>query len=167
MRLARSRRHHASAARATSIGAHALLVLLAQWIPARAGLVAFGPGRRLRLLLRSGARFGTKRMNTREGLDTYTAFHRAPESGWAVVAGLPAEDFEGPIRQSYAVLGGSIVVEAVFNWPGLGRLLVDAVNMRDYPVIQTLVLLFSLEFILINLLVDMAYGFINPTIRYK
>ena len=65
------------------------------------------------------------------------------------------------------LLGGSIVVEAVFNWPGLGRLLVDAVNMRDYPVIQTLVLLFSLEFILINLLVDMAYGFINPTIRYK
>jgi len=65
------------------------------------------------------------------------------------------------------LLGGSIVVEAVFNWPGLGRLLVDSVNMRDYPVIQALVLLFSLEFILINLVVDMLYGFINPTIRYK
>jgi glutathione transport system permease protein len=65
------------------------------------------------------------------------------------------------------LLGGSIVVEAVFNWPGLGRLLVDAVQMRDYPVIQTLVLLFSLEFILINLVVDVLYGYINPTIRYK
>jgi glutathione transport system permease protein len=65
------------------------------------------------------------------------------------------------------LLGGSIVVEAVFNWPGLGRLLVDAVEMRDYPIIQTLVLLFSLEFILINLVVDVLYGFINPTIRYK
>jgi glutathione transport system permease protein len=65
------------------------------------------------------------------------------------------------------LLGGSIVVEAVFNWPGLGRLLVDAVTMRDYPVIQTLVLLFSLEFILINLIVDLLYGYINPTIRYK
>jgi len=65
------------------------------------------------------------------------------------------------------LLGGSIVVEAVFNWPGVGRLLVDAVNMRDYPVIQALVLLFSLEFILINLIVDMLYGLINPTIRYK
>lgn len=65
------------------------------------------------------------------------------------------------------LLGGSIVVEAVFNWPGLGRLLVDAVNQRDYPVIQALVLLFSLEFILINLVVDVLYGFINPTIRYK
>jgi glutathione transport system permease protein len=65
------------------------------------------------------------------------------------------------------LLGGSIVVEAVFNWPGLGRLLVDAVTQRDYPVIQTLVLLFSLEFILINLVVDLLYGFINPTIRYK
>lgn len=65
------------------------------------------------------------------------------------------------------LLGGSIVVETVFNWPGLGRLLVDAVTMRDYPVIQSLVLLFSLEFILINLVVDVLYGFINPTIRYK
>ncbi|KTS35033.1 glutathione ABC transporter permease [Methylobacterium indicum] len=65
------------------------------------------------------------------------------------------------------LLGGSIVVEAVFNWPGVGRLLVDAVNQRDYPVIQALVLMFSLEFILINLVVDLLYGLINPTIRYK
>ncbi|MDB5957564.1 glutathione ABC transporter permease GsiC [Ramlibacter sp.] len=65
------------------------------------------------------------------------------------------------------LLGGSIVVETVFNWPGVGRLLVDAVNARDYPVIQALVLLFSLEFILINLVVDVLYGFINPTIRYR
>ncbi len=65
------------------------------------------------------------------------------------------------------LLGGSIVVEVVFNWPGLGRLLVDAVDMRDYPVIQALVLLFSLEFILINLIVDVLYGLINPTIRYR
>jgi len=65
------------------------------------------------------------------------------------------------------LLGGSIVVEVVFNWPGLGRLLVDAVETRDYPVIQTLVLLFSLEFILINLVVDVLYGYINPTIRYE
>jgi glutathione transport system permease protein len=65
------------------------------------------------------------------------------------------------------LLGGSIVVEKVFNWPGLGRLLVDAVDMRDYPVIQALVLLFSLEFILINLVVDVLYGLINPTIRFR
>ncbi|GAB3626547.1 Glutathione transport system permease protein GsiC [Pandoraea terrae] len=65
------------------------------------------------------------------------------------------------------LLGGSIVVEVVFNWPGLGRLLVDSVEMRDYPVIQAEVLLFSLEFILINLVVDVLYAVINPTIRYK
>jgi glutathione transport system permease protein len=65
------------------------------------------------------------------------------------------------------LLGGSIVVEKVFNWPGLGRLLVDAVDMRDYPVIQALVLLFSLEFILINLIVDVLYGLVNPTIRFR
>lgn len=65
------------------------------------------------------------------------------------------------------LLGGSIVVEVVFNWPGLGRLLVDSVEMRDYPVIQAEVLLFSLEFILINLIVDMLYAAINPAIRYR
>ncbi len=65
------------------------------------------------------------------------------------------------------LLGGSIVVEKVFNWPGMGRLLVDAVEMRDFPVIQAEVLLFSLEFILINLVVDVLYAVINPTIRYK
>ncbi|BDT67132.1 glutathione transport system permease protein GsiC [Comamonadaceae bacterium OS-1] len=65
------------------------------------------------------------------------------------------------------LLGGSIVVEKVFNWPGMGRLLVDAVEMRDFPVIQAEVLLFSLEFILINLAVDVLYAVINPTIRYK
>lgn len=65
------------------------------------------------------------------------------------------------------LLGGSIVVEKVFNWPGLGRLMVDSVDMRDYPVIQAEVLLFSLEFILINLVVDVLYAAINPAIRYK
>ncbi|OZI30379.1 glutathione ABC transporter permease GsiC [Bordetella genomosp. 10] len=65
------------------------------------------------------------------------------------------------------LLGGSIVVETVFSWPGLGRLLVDAVTQRDYPVIQGLVLLFSFEFIAINLVVDVLYGVINPSIRYK
>ena len=75
-------------------------------------------------------------------------------------------------RQKVALAAGTfvvvlIVVEKVFNWPGLGRLLVDAVDMRDYPVIKALVLLFSLEFILINLVVDVLYGLINPAIRYR
>ncbi|CAD6553986.1 Glutathione transport system permease protein GsiC [Paraburkholderia hiiakae] len=65
------------------------------------------------------------------------------------------------------LLGGSIVVEVVFNWPGLGRLLIDSVTMRDYPVIQAEVLLFSLEFIVINLIVDVLYAVINPTIRFR
>jgi len=65
------------------------------------------------------------------------------------------------------LLGGSIVVESVFAWPGMGSLLVDSVNARDYPVIQGLILLFSLEFIIINIVVDVLYGLINPTIHYK
>lgn len=65
------------------------------------------------------------------------------------------------------LLGGSIVVESVFAWPGMGSLLVDSVNARDYPVIQGLILLFSFEFIVINIAVDVLYGLINPTIRYQ
>lgn len=63
------------------------------------------------------------------------------------------------------LLGGSIVIETVFAWPGLGRLLVDAVNYRDYPVIQAEILLFSFEFVVINLAVDMLYAVVNPEIR--
>ncbi|RJE79690.1 glutathione ABC transporter permease GsiC [Paracoccus sp. JM45] len=65
------------------------------------------------------------------------------------------------------LLGGSIVIESVFAWPGVGRLLVDSVSYRDYPVIQALVLMFSLQFIFINLLVDILYVLVNPEIRYK
>ncbi|MDR3436364.1 glutathione ABC transporter permease GsiC [Telmatospirillum sp.] len=65
------------------------------------------------------------------------------------------------------LLGGSIVVETVFSWPGLGRLLVDSVAYRDYPVIQAEILLFSIEFILINLAVDLLYAAANPEIRFK
>lgn len=65
------------------------------------------------------------------------------------------------------LLGGAIVVETVFAWPGLGRLLIDSVNFRDYPVIQAEILLFALEFVLINLIVDLLYGLVNPEIRLK
>jgi glutathione transport system permease protein len=64
------------------------------------------------------------------------------------------------------LLGGSVVVETVFSWPGLGRLLIDSIAYRDYSVIQAEILLFSLEFLLINLVVDIIYGFLNPQIRY-
>jgi glutathione transport system permease protein len=65
------------------------------------------------------------------------------------------------------LLGGAIVVETVFAWPGLGRLLIDSVNLRDYPVIQAEILLFAFEFVLINLTVDVLYGLVNPEIRLK
>lgn len=64
------------------------------------------------------------------------------------------------------LLGGSVVIETVFSWPGLGRLLIDSVAYRDYPVIQAEMLIFALEFVLINLIVDLIYGFLNPQIRY-
>ena len=63
------------------------------------------------------------------------------------------------------LLGGAIVVETVFAWPGLGRLLIDSVSFRDYPVIQAEILLFAVEFVLINLIVDLLYGMVNPEIR--
>ncbi len=65
------------------------------------------------------------------------------------------------------LIGGSIVVERVFRWPGLGSVLVEAIQFRDFAVIQAELMLFSLQFLLINLLVDILYGFINPAIRYK
>lgn len=65
------------------------------------------------------------------------------------------------------LLGGSVVVETVFAWPGLGRYMIEAVGVRDYPVLQALLLLYSFHFVFINLLVDMVYALINPEIRYE
>jgi len=63
------------------------------------------------------------------------------------------------------LLGGSVVVESVFAYPGLGSLLIDSVNYRDYPTIQSLILIFSLHFIIINLIVDLIYATLNPEIQ--
>jgi peptide/nickel transport system permease protein len=67
--------------------------------------------------------------------------------------------------QLATILGGVIVVEVVFAWPGLGRLVYNAVAARDYPVIQGAVLLIAVLFLLINLLVDLLYAVIDPRIR--
>jgi glutathione transport system permease protein len=65
------------------------------------------------------------------------------------------------------LMGGTVVIESVFVWPGLGRLMVEAVDGRDYPVIQTLMLFFALQFVLINLAVDVLYAAIDPRISYE
>jgi peptide/nickel transport system permease protein len=64
------------------------------------------------------------------------------------------------------LIGGVVVTESVFSIPGLGRLTVDAVLARDYPTVQAVILLFSLAYVLINLLVDVAYTLLDPRIRY-
>ena len=64
------------------------------------------------------------------------------------------------------LLSGSVITETIFSIPGLGRLLVDSIAYRDYPVIQGLLMIFALQYVLINLIVDMLYGVINPKIRY-
>ena len=65
------------------------------------------------------------------------------------------------------LVGGAVVIETVFNIPGLGRLIISAVLRRDYPVIQGVVLLIAVSYTVINLLVDLAYLVIDPRIRYQ
>jgi len=64
------------------------------------------------------------------------------------------------------LIGGVVVTESVFNIPGLGRLVVDAILKRDYPIIQGLILMFSFVYILVNLAIDILYTFLDPRIRY-
>lgn len=64
------------------------------------------------------------------------------------------------------LIGGVVVTESVYNIPGLGRLVLDAVLKRDYPIIQGLILLFSFVYILINLVIDLSYTLFDPRIRY-
>jgi len=65
------------------------------------------------------------------------------------------------------LIGGAVITEYVFALPGVGRLVVDAVFARDYPLVQGVVLLIAVGFILSNLVVDLLYGFIDPRIRYR
>jgi ABC-type dipeptide/oligopeptide/nickel transport system permease component len=69
-------------------------------------------------------------------------------------------------HQFGTLLGGAVLTETVFGWPGMGQLLVDALFARDYPVVQGIVLTFSTLFILVNLAVDVLYGYIDPRIHY-
>jgi ABC-type dipeptide/oligopeptide/nickel transport system permease component len=64
------------------------------------------------------------------------------------------------------LLGGAVLTETVFAWPGMGRLLVDSIFARDYPVVQGAVLLFSFLFTLVNLLADLLYAYVDPRIHY-
>lgn len=65
-----------------------------------------------------------------------------------------------------ALLGGAITTEVVFAWPGVGRLIVNSISQRDFPIIQGGVLMLAVVFALVNLAVDLSYGFLNPRIRY-
>jgi len=65
------------------------------------------------------------------------------------------------------LLGGAVLTETVFAWPGIGRLIVDSILARDYPVIQGTILIFGLLYILVNLAVDILYVVIDPRIRYE
>jgi len=64
------------------------------------------------------------------------------------------------------LLGGAVITETVFAWPGVGRLLIDAIGYRDYPIIQGAVLFITTGFVLVNLLVDILYAYLNPRIHY-
>lgn len=65
------------------------------------------------------------------------------------------------------MLGGTVVIETVFGWPGLGRLLIDAVSNRDYAVVQAAIIMIALAFTTVNFLVDVSYGILDPRVRFE
>jgi ABC-type dipeptide/oligopeptide/nickel transport system permease component len=65
-----------------------------------------------------------------------------------------------------ALLGGAVITETIFAWPGVGRLIVTAITARDYPLVQAATLLVSVYFVAINLLLDVLYVYIDPRIRF-
>ncbi len=63
------------------------------------------------------------------------------------------------------ILGGTVVIETVFSWPGMGRLIVDSIGFRDYAVVQAGIVLITFVFVAINLIVDVLYGYLDPRVR--
>ncbi len=64
------------------------------------------------------------------------------------------------------LMGGAVITETVFAWPGVGRLIVDAINQRDFPIVQAGTLMLAVVFSVVNLLVDLSYAYLDPRIRY-
>jgi peptide/nickel transport system permease protein len=69
--------------------------------------------------------------------------------------------------QTGRLLGGAVLTETIFAWPGVGRYIFEAISSRDYPVIQSGILVIAFIFVIINLLVDILYAAIDPRISYK
>jgi peptide/nickel transport system permease protein len=65
------------------------------------------------------------------------------------------------------LLGGAILTETVFSWPGMGRYLIEAIGMRDYAVIQAIILVFAVSFLVVNLIVDVSYSLLDPRVRVE
>ncbi len=66
-----------------------------------------------------------------------------------------------------SLLAGAILTETIFSWPGIGKWVFDAIGARDYPIVQSVTLIITVVFVMINLLVDISYAFFNPKIRYQ
>ncbi len=65
------------------------------------------------------------------------------------------------------LLGGTVIVETIFAWPGIGKLLIDAISQRDLPVIQGCVIFITVMYVFVNLIVDISYSIFDPRIRYE
>jgi peptide/nickel transport system permease protein/oligopeptide transport system permease protein len=66
-----------------------------------------------------------------------------------------------------AVLTGAVITETVFAWPGIGRLLIQSIGVRDYPLVQGCILLIAVTYVAVNLLTDLLYGVLDPRIRFE
>jgi peptide/nickel transport system permease protein len=105
------------------------------------------------------------------GSEDFVRTARAKGLGERIVMGkhvfrnalIPVVTIAGTDFGSY--LGGSVLTESIFGWPGLGRLIVQSILRRDFPVIQGSILFMAILFVVVNLVVDISYGFIDPRIR--
>jgi ABC-type dipeptide/oligopeptide/nickel transport system permease component len=66
-----------------------------------------------------------------------------------------------------AVLTGAVITETIFSWPGIGRLLIQSIGFRDYPLVQGCILLIAVTYVAMNLVTDLLYGLVDPRIRYE
>ena len=65
------------------------------------------------------------------------------------------------------LIGGTVIIEEIFQLPGMGRLIINAINQRDYPLISGTALLFTIVLVLVNLMVDLTYAYLDPRVHYK
>ena len=106
-----------------------------------------------------------RRREIEEGETTGEACDARMKKAYKIMGESARGSIEKPGKSMGGLLGGAVVTESIFSWPGVGRLMMNSISKRDYPMIQGITLMLCISYLLVNLFIDIVYAWVDPRIR--